>query len=102
MHLVTRITLSFAIATLSQPFERITFAPDAARAAEMEQPKTIGSAKMLDDGTIVLDLRAAGPGMLGEARVTYPPGHPEYQNVLRHLGGLRPGEEKYVPPWNAQ
>jgi hypothetical protein len=65
----------------------------------MKQQNSIGSAKMLKDRTIVLDLRASGPGMLGDARITYPPAHPEYQNVLRHLGGLQPGEEKQVPPW---
>jgi hypothetical protein len=60
---------------------------------------SIGSATMMADGTIVLNLRAEGPGVLGDARVIYPPSHPEYNNVLAHLGGLKPGEQKQVPPW---
>jgi hypothetical protein len=62
--------------------------------------KSIGQATMNDDGTIVLDLRAEGPkGMLGDARFIYPPDHKDYQMILKHLGGLKPGESKPVPPW---
>jgi hypothetical protein len=57
-------------------------------------PSTIGVAKMLDDRTIVLDLYH--PAM---AQLTYAPSHPQYASTLRHLGGLRPGESKGVPPW---
>lgn len=61
----------------------------------------IGIATMLPDGTIVLDLRAEAPGgTVGQGRLTYPPGHPEYAAVLRHLGGLRPDEVKSVRPWD--
>jgi hypothetical protein len=62
--------------------------------------KSIGGATMKEDGTIVLDLRAEGPGIIGDAQFVYPPGHAEYQNVLAHLGGLKPGEHKVVPPWD--
>jgi hypothetical protein len=51
---------------------------------------------MLPDGAIVMDLR--GPGG-AEARLTYAPTSPEYKATLEHIGGLRPGEEKPVPPW---
>jgi hypothetical protein len=65
-----------------------------------ENQASIGAATMREDGTLVLDLRAVGPrGIVGDARLTYPPSHPEYQEVLHHLGGLRPGERKPVPPW---
>jgi hypothetical protein len=62
---------------------------------------SIGTATMLRDGTIVLDLRAeAGPsGPKGDARLTYPPGHPQYREILEHVGGLHPGETRNVPPW---
>lgn len=61
---------------------------------------SIGSATMKEDGTIVLMLRAEGPGgMIGDALVTYTPDDPKYQETLDHLGGLKPGEEKPVPPW---
>jgi len=52
------------------------------------------------DGTIVLQLRAEGPGRtVGHALFRYPPTHAQYQSTLKHLGGLKPGEEKLVPPW---
>jgi hypothetical protein len=59
----------------------------------------IGTAHMLDDGTVVLDLRAEGGGAVGHGRLTYPPSHPQYAEILRHLGGLAPGEKKPVAPW---
>lgn len=61
---------------------------------------SIGSALMLPDGTIELMLRAEGPGgMRGDAKFAYPPSHPQYQMVLKHVGGLEPGTSKPVPPW---
>ncbi len=52
------------------------------------------------DGTIVLMLRAEGPGgIIGDAQLRYEKSHPKYEETLRHLGGLKPGEEKPVPPW---
>lgn len=68
--------------------------------AAIAQPRSIGVATMLPDGTIVLDLRAEGAGgTVGHGRLTYPPDHRDHASVLRHLGGLRPGEVKPVPPW---
>ena len=55
---------------------------------------------MEPDGTIVLDLRAEGPGgIVGHGRLRYPKGHARYAEVLAHLGGLVPGETKAVRPW---
>jgi hypothetical protein len=55
---------------------------------------------MQKDGSLVLQLRAEGPGgMLGDSRIVYAPTDPNYQAVLAHLGGLEPGESKPVPPW---
>ncbi len=66
----------------------------------MNQTASIGTARLLDDGTILLQLRAEGPnGLLGDGQISYPTGHPNYQEVMQHLGGLRKGEEKLVPPW---
>ena len=61
--------------------------------------RIIGTATLEKDGTLVLMLRAEGPGMLGDSRVTYPPGDPNYQAILAHLGGIKPGETKPVPAW---
>ena len=61
---------------------------------------SIGVATMKPDGVLVLQLRAEGPGgAIGDARITYSPGDPNYQKVLSHLGGLKPGESKPVPPF---
>lgn len=62
--------------------------------------ETIGTANMLPDGTIVMDLRAQGPrGIVGDSRVTYKKDSPHYAEILKHLGGLHPGETKPVPPF---
>jgi hypothetical protein len=61
---------------------------------------SIGSASMNHDGTIFLTLRVAGAGgRLLDSRLQCPPGHAHYADLLSHLGGLRPGEDKPVPPW---
>jgi hypothetical protein len=70
--------------------------------AEMEQTQSIGTATMLPDRTIVLDLIARGPDLLGDVRLTYSPGDPNYGAILRHLGALRPGDVKEVQPWTDQ
>ncbi len=63
-------------------------------------PASIGAARMLEDGTLVLDLRAEdATGRRGDARRVYPKDHPRYRAVLDHLGGMKPGETKPVPPW---
>ncbi|HMU32306.1 MAG TPA: hypothetical protein PKC89_00435 [Pyrinomonadaceae bacterium] len=55
---------------------------------------------MSEDGTIVLVLKAVGPnGETGSGRFEYPPSHPQYDSILKHLGGLKPGESKPVPPF---
>lgn len=64
-----------------------------------EQP-SIGEATMEPDGTIVMRLRAEGPNALGDALVRYAPDNPKYRSILDHLGGLKPGEHKPVPPFN--
>jgi hypothetical protein len=55
---------------------------------------------MAADGTITLNLRAEGSrGELGDAALTYPPGHPQHPILLKHVGGLKAGESKCFPPW---
>ncbi|MEW5738487.1 MAG: lytic murein transglycosylase [Myxococcota bacterium] len=61
---------------------------------------SIGSATMTADGAIQLMLRAEGPGGAeGDALITYPKSHPQYAEILKHLGGLKPGQSKPVPPF---
>jgi hypothetical protein len=67
---------------------------------EAKMQASIGVATMNADRTIVLDLRAeASDGTIGDSRLVYPPTHKDYDQILKHLGGLRPGERKPVPPW---
>ena len=55
---------------------------------------------MAEDGTIILDLRAVGPkGEIGIGRLTYPPSHKDYKMILDHIGGIKPNENKPVPPF---
>ncbi|HZR17662.1 MAG TPA: hypothetical protein VFE51_10075 [Verrucomicrobiae bacterium] len=66
-----------------------------------EAPSHIGVATMSEDGTITLLLRAKSPkGDLGDAMLTYTSKDPKYASILKHLGGLKPGEEKAVPPFD--
>lgn len=75
--------------------------PVEAQAVEEQSPKeSIGVATMKDDCTIVLRLRAKTPqGGLGEGTLVYPPTHPQYQNILSHIGPIRKGETVPVKPW---
>jgi hypothetical protein len=59
----------------------------------------IGSATMAADGTITLHLTRTADGKFAEGVLTYKIGDPDYQDVLAHLGGMKPGETKPVPPW---
>ena len=68
--------------------------------AQAPLPASIGVATMTDDGPITKRLRADGPGgATGEGNITYKRGNPQYEEVLHHIGGLKPGETKAVPPW---
>jgi hypothetical protein len=71
----------------------------AGAARAQSPPAPIGTARMEPDGTIVLDLVAREGAMVGHGRLVYPPGHPDHAMILRHLGGLRPGEVKPVQPF---
>jgi hypothetical protein len=60
----------------------------------------IGMATMQPDGTIIMDMRAeSDKGDIGIGRLVYSPSDPQYQEILKHLGGLKPGEPKPVPPF---
>ncbi len=59
----------------------------------------IGTAKMDDDGTIKMKLRAVGPGVMGVGNLSYAKNHPQYAEILQHLGQMKPGDEVMVRPW---
>ena len=67
---------------------------------ESPLPEYIGVAKMKEDRTIVLFLRANTPsGGVCEVRAEYPPKHPQYASILAHIGDLKPCQIKSVKPW---
>ena len=54
---------------------------------------------MLDDGTILLQLRARSPDALGYALLRYAPTDPHYGTVRDRLPALRPHGTVPVPPF---
>jgi hypothetical protein len=60
---------------------------------------SIGMAEISEDGTLVLTLRAAGNGAVGDARIVYTKSDPRYDEVKKHVGPLKPGEQKPVRPF---
>lgn len=59
----------------------------------------IGTARMDADGTISMKLRATGAGLVGFGTLSYPKNHPNYAEILQHLGPMKPGDEVDVRPW---
>jgi hypothetical protein len=72
------------------------FAADAKKI----EPVVIGDAKMLEDGTIIINLRRTADGINVSGIIKYPINNRDYKEVLDHLGGMRPGETKLVPAWD--
>ena len=52
-----------------------------------------------EEGTILLKTRTEKEGRIAEEQTEYPVGHPEYKVVKEHVGELRVGEWRQVPPW---
>jgi hypothetical protein len=74
--------------------------PDTPQAPQEPEPKTIGSAYMQDDGTLEMSLRAvAADGTIGEAMMVVAPQDTRYADMVKHLGGIKPGEGKAIPPF---
>jgi hypothetical protein len=73
-------------------------------AAENPAPAepSVGVATMLENGTILVGIR--GPATDGplQAVLMVEPGDTNYQQIIDHLGGLKPGETKSIPPWPDQ
>jgi hypothetical protein len=66
--------------------------------ARASMPYT-GTAVMQEDGAISLHLRLSSDGKDIDDTLTYKTTDRGYDNVLRHLGGLNPGESKPFSPW---
>jgi hypothetical protein len=61
--------------------------------------RPIGQATMEADGTIVIDLHPDDSGIRGIAQKRVKPTDADYEETLEHIGGLKPGEQKLMPPW---
>ena len=56
-------------------------------------------ATMQDDGSIRLVVRTTGKsGLSADVVITYKPEDEDYDKLLKHVGGLKKGETKVVPP----
>jgi len=58
-----------------------------------------GTATMRDDGSLTLHLRLDSSGKQVDDTLTYKTTDRGYDDVLRHLGGLDPGDSKDFDPW---
>ncbi len=65
---------------------------------QKENEPAIGDATMDDDYTIHIRMRRAGSAHV-DGRISYKKGSQYYDQVLEHIGGLKPGEIKLVPPF---
>lgn len=55
---------------------------------------------MLADRTLELQLRAEdGRGAVGEGLFRYTVDHPQYGQILAHVGPMQPGETRSVAPF---
>jgi len=61
--------------------------------------QSIGEAWLEKDGGITLSLRSDAYGAPISAMFTYKTSDRDYAKILKHLGGLAPGEVKDVPPF---
>jgi hypothetical protein len=89
------------IALLALMVTCVTFAvvAGAQQPLPCEAVASIGTATMADDGVITLRIRSLPPGPIAEGVFRYAPSDPQYAEIMRHLGGIMPGETKPVRPW---
>ena len=59
----------------------------------------VGTAIMQDDGTLTLHLRLTSDGKAVSDTIVYKVSDRAYDNVLRHLGGMSPGDTRQFTPW---
>jgi len=64
-----------------------------------ESVGSIGTAEMTPDGVIALYVVSIGPGPIAHGALSYPPNHPDYEMIKRHIGAISPGQTKPVPPF---
>ncbi len=98
--IVASIVLTHMVAYAANGRSMLTPTRSDKFAENQAAQEIIGFATMEADGTIVLRLIARGPGgMRGEGVLRYPVSDPKYQEILDHVGPLKPGETRPVAPW---
>ena len=99
------VTLAVALVDALAPSLAGGFAGVALVADRNSQPipcddiDSVGRAKMSADGTITLQLRSLWPDPIAESELVFAPDDPQYEEIKHHLGGIKPGESKPVPPF---
>ena len=95
-----RLADGFLILTLLGPSQAV-FADDVRPSPSDARPSMpyTGTASMDGDGTLILHLRLTSDGKEIEDTLTYKTTDRGYDDVLRHLGGLSPGDTKSFRPW---
>lgn len=95
MHRSLKLSRSLVLVTLLAACQ-----PEKPAPAVAPVGKSIGSAHLTKDGLLEVMLRAEGEGgMVGDAFFAYKQGTPEYDEVMKHIGGLKRGESKPVPAY---
>jgi hypothetical protein len=99
------VALAVALVDALAPSLAGGFAGAALAADRNSQPipcndiDSVGRAKMSADGTITLQLRSLWPDPVAESELVFAPDDPQYEEIKHHLGGIKPGESKPVPPF---
>jgi hypothetical protein len=95
------VTLIDALApSLAAGFAGAALAADrSSQPIPCEDIDSVGRAKMSADGTITLQLRSLWPDPIAESELVFAPDDPQYEEIKHHLGGIKPGESKPVPPF---
>ena len=63
---------------------------------------SVGVATMLPNRTILVGVPGPGGDSRAQAVLMVEPGDSTYQPIIDHVGGLKPGETKSIPPWPDQ
>jgi len=79
--------------------ERLSRAPGKFDLPPESKEPPIGVAVLKDKETIVLHLKGKSGGTIGEAEVEYQRGDLYYDDIFKHLGGIKKGESKDIAPW---
>ncbi len=78
---------------------RLAAVPGKVQLPADKSESPIGVAVLKDKETIVLHLKGKSGSTTGEAEVEYRPGDLYYEDVFKHIGGIKKGETKLVSPW---